>query len=297
MPPGEGLQIDGITRQLSTFALFRATITTNDGTVVNNLQLAVYQFQNGTAAFRLEDPALATLANLGIERNDIAELRIQNTAPVYYRSVGPSGHNDAFPCFVRGTMIQTPSGQRPVEALKVGDLVTTATGGAKPIRWIGARWLGARVMADQPSMRPVRIAAGALGAGLPMRDLVVSPQHRMAIRSDAAQGGAQVLVAAKHLTGAPGISICDDCSGVEYIHFMFDQHEIVLAEGALSESLYAGVQAINMLPADSRREILTLFPQLAQGALPTPAGQFLTGRQGRDLVARLMKSGKALARA
>ena len=56
----------------------------------------------------------------------------------------------------------------------------------------------------------IRIGAGALGAGLPERDLMVSPQHRVMVRSDLARelsGQDEVLVAAKHLLAVEGIEI------------------------------------------------------------------------------------------
>src|SRR5271165_5496830 len=42
-------------------------------------------------------------------------------------------------CFLRGTRIRTPDGEQPIERLKIGDLVVTRGGEAKPIRWIAKR--------------------------------------------------------------------------------------------------------------------------------------------------------------
>ena len=68
---------------------------------------------------------------------------------------------------------------RAVEVLRVGDLVLTEDHGPQPLVWVGARSLGPADLAANPALQPVRIAAGALGLGLPARDLVVSPQHRL----------------------------------------------------------------------------------------------------------------------
>ncbi|MEZ5722502.1 MAG: Hint domain-containing protein [Paracoccaceae bacterium] len=114
-----------------------------------------------------------------------------------------TSENTGIVCFARGTHILTPAGERPVERLRVGDEVVTADNGVQTIRWIGSR----RV-ARSPALQPIRIAAGALGSGLPRRTLYVSPQHRLLLRSRVVArmtGSWEVLVAAKKLTGMPGI--------------------------------------------------------------------------------------------
>lgn len=63
---------------------------------------------------------------------------------------------DTIPCFVAGTLILTPDGERRIDELEVGDLVMTHDGGPQPIRWIGTRTIPA---AGQ--FAPIRIAAGA----------------------------------------------------------------------------------------------------------------------------------------
>lgn len=95
--------------------------------------------------------------------------------------------------------------------------------GYQPVRWIGARQLTAAELADGPHLRPIRIRAGALGAGYPETDLTVSPQHRILLRSKVAQrmfGTSEVLVAAKQLLAVTGVDICNDAQGVEYWHFL-----------------------------------------------------------------------------
>ena len=193
------------------------------------------------------------------------------------------------PCFTAGVRLMTAKGQRPVEKIAVGDLVQTADHGFQPVRWIGSRRLDAIDLATAPQLLPVRICRGALGDGLPKRDLLVSPQHRMLVRSAVAHelfGAEEVLVAAKHLVGLSGVEIATDLTEVTYLHLLFDDHQVVFAEGAESESLYTGGEALKSVGEAARTEILALFPELGDGAARPGARPFLTGRQGRDLAAR-----------
>jgi hypothetical protein len=174
------------------------------------------------------------------------------------------------PCFTAGTAIATPRGAVPVEELDVGDLVLTRDNGARPVRWIGKRRLSARQLASNPNLNPVVFRAGSLGQGLPARDLTVSPQHRMLVQSVEAElhfGEHEVLVAARHFAGRPGIETVTDADEVIYVHMMFDQHEIVLSNGVWTESFQPGEQTMGDMGAEQRAELYALFPELA-GGLP-----------------------------
>ncbi|GGX46571.1 hypothetical protein GCM10007385_12700 [Tateyamaria omphalii] len=167
-------------------------------------------------------------------------------------------------CFTPGTRIATPRGEIAVEKLKSGDKVITRDNGAQTLRWVGRRDLMPDEMRMNAAFQPVLIRAGALGKGLPDRDMLVSPQHRMLVKSDLAElmfQEREVLIAAKHLTGLDGVDQVQTGS-VSYLHLMFDQHEVVLAEGAWSESFQPGDQSLRGIGAEQRREILTLFPEL-----------------------------------
>ncbi|MDO5605171.1 MAG: Hint domain-containing protein [Paracoccus sp. (in: a-proteobacteria)] len=202
-------------------------------------------------------------------------------------------------CFGAGTLIATPDGPRPVEMLGVGDLVLCNDGQAFPVRWAGARAVTAAEMAADPRLKPIRIAAGALGAGTPARDLIVSPQHRMLIRSAIARrmfGTDEVLVAAVHLLGAEGIARIETPADISYHHLMLDEHRILLAEGAEAESMLPGPVAMSGLPDAARTEILTLFPELEFHS-PVPARPIIKGARSRRLIERQMKNRKPLVAA
>lgn len=168
-------------------------------------------------------------------------------------------------CFAAGTRIDTPSGPRAVESLRSGDSVTTLDAGVQPLVWTGSRRLSLAEITANPALAPVRIEAGALGPGVPAQALTVSPRHRMLIdspRADLMFGARQVLVAAADLAGLPGVSRVLDAP-VTYLHVMCDHHQILRAEGAWSESFQPSAAVLDGLDAQTRAELLGLFPELS----------------------------------
>lgn len=167
-------------------------------------------------------------------------------------------------CFAKGTQIATARGERAVETIKPRDRVITRDNGIQMVRWVGKRKLDAIDLAQNPELAPISIGRGALGNGLPERDLVVSPSHRVLITSERAMmlfGESEVLIAAKFLLDLDGIERVETDS-VEYIHIMFDRHEMVLSDGAWSESFQPGVYSLDGVQDAQRNEIFKLFPSL-----------------------------------
>jgi len=186
-----------------------------------------------------------------------------------------SGVERLIPCFTPGTRVTTRSGETPVEHLRAGDQVLTRDNGFRPLVWTGRRDLTADELARNPKLRPIRIAAGSLGNGLPCRDMLVSPQHRMLVegwRAELLFGEAEVLVAARHLTRLPGIATATT-AGIAYIHILFDSHEIVRADGAWSESFQPARPMLGSMRADQVAELLSLFPDLAHAQTAFPAAR------------------------
>lgn len=205
---------------------------------------------------------------------------------------------DGVPCFARGTLIRTDGGDVAIEDLSAGDLVLTADHGLQPIRWIGTSPISAETLSEKSNLRPIRICAGALGQNSPASDLIVSPQHRVLVRSKIAQkmfGTDEVLVAAKQLLQIDGIDIATDMAEVEYFHMLFDQHEVVLSNGAETESLFTGPEALKSVGREARAEIFAIFPQLCHDDYePSPARPLASGRMGRKLAVRHMRNNKVL---
>lgn len=179
-------------------------------------------------------------------------------------------------CFAAGTVIDTDLGPTPIESLAVGDLVRTRDHDLQPIRWIGRRRLDTLDLARLPQLRPVRFAQGALGRNLPFKDLEVSPQHRMVLsgwRAEISFGEPEVLVPALGFVNDRDVTIVADASSVTYFHLLFDEHEIITANGVAAESLHAGEMAMAALSDESLTELAAIFPDA-----PRQLGTRLTAR-------------------
>jgi ELWxxDGT repeat protein len=151
-------------------------------------------------------------------------VKLFDTAGVTPITAGP----DAAPCYCRGTLIQSRRGQRRVENLKIGDMVMTMSGVARPIKWIGRRSYAGRFIMGQKEMLPICIRAGALDENVPRRDLWISPHHAMYFDG--------VLIEAKDLINGISIVQAERVEKVEYFHIELETHDVIVAEGALSES-------------------------------------------------------------
>ncbi len=162
----------------------------------------------------------------------------------------------SIPCFVAGTMIATPDGDRAVETLRPGDLVMTHDDGPQPLRWTGQRTM--RALGD---FAPVHVRAGTYGQHA---DLIVSPEHRILVRDPVAEllfGDTEVLVAAKYLVNDQ--SVRRRVGGfVTYVHLMFDKHQVIYSEGLATESFLPGPQTTDIFEQDIVDEICALFPEL-----------------------------------
>lgn len=163
---------------------------------------------------------------------------------------------NSIPCFVAGTLIDTPDGERQVERLTPGDMVLTRDHGPQEVRWVGER----TVDAEGP-LAPILIKAGAFGRH---RDLMVSPQHRILVRdvlSELMFGEPEVLISAADLVN--GRTVLQVPGGrVTYVHVMFDRHEVIYSEGLASESFLPGPQIGTLFEDAVLDEICTLFPEL-----------------------------------
>jgi autotransporter passenger strand-loop-strand repeat protein len=179
-------------------------------------------------------------------------------------------------CYLHGTRIITPTGQAAVEDLRIGDAVVTRFGGIQSIKWLGRQAYAPRFIANNPEKWPVCIHAGALGNGMPSRDLYVSPGHSMLL--------GETLVLASNLVNGITITQSPPERQVNYVQIELGRHDCVVAEGAWSET-YADGPGLRA-QFHNAAEYETLFPDE-----PPPEGLRLCAERperGPKLAAALM---------
>jgi len=179
---------------------------------------------------------------------------------------------DEAPCFLKGTKVQTITGERKVEDLAIGDFLPTRFNGIQPIQWIG-RYQFTRSDTSKPWVRdvlPVRVARSALAPNVPHLDLYVSQQH--AIFTDGE------LVRVHCLVNGATIALHDanDLSELEYYHIMLQSHDIIYAEGAPCETLTdVAESAVNFV------EYLRMYGAANELARPRMPVLSLTGNRSK----------------
>jgi hypothetical protein len=178
-------------------------------------------------------------------------------------------------CFGRGTEILTPKGARAIETLQADDLVLSRNaqehGEFVPTRVVKVlrKKISQQDLVANPKLFPVKIKAGALGQKLPYQDLTVSRQHRMIVSSKITNRmfkRKDVFVAAIRLTELPGIFEDTAVKEVEYYHLILEEHRVVIANGAPSESFYFGNEALKGLAPETYKELLEIFPTLSENS-------------------------------
>ena len=262
--------------------------TIDDDTVVYvNSDPTPYTFVMEFGGFLPQSNKLSNVNGVDLRGAEIQILTVQETGDRYFFLVGSDGSTfwfdvmDAFPngahrlqneyvCYAAGTLIETPSGPRPVETLAAGDPVTTSDGRAVPVRLAVSHSFTAAEVGAFAALRPIVVPAGALGQGLPRADLVVSALHRILVRDPSFAllfGHDAAYVAARDLPFARPAP----AGAITYVHLLCDAHECLIANGAESESLLPGDVALASVgPSDrariagivGRRPVQTAFPCL-----------------------------------
>jgi hypothetical protein len=153
-----------------------------------------------------------------------------------------------FYCFCAGSHIATPAGEKAIENLRIGDVVTTTDGRERPVRWIGRNTVTTR-FGDPLRFAPIRIRAGAIGDGLPARNLLLSPDHAIFVNGILVHAGALV-------NGTSIIREVDLPAQFVYYHIELDEHCLILAEGLAAETF---VDNVDRMRFDNWEEHRTLF--------------------------------------
>jgi len=182
-------------------------------------------------------------------------------------------------CLTAGTMVETARGLVAAAALREGDLLRTLDAGWQPVRAVFRRWFAASELAAEPSLRPVHIPAGALGEGLPFRDMRVSLQHCF-LAVDPAGRVPEGLIRARHLADSLGLACLSrgrPARGETYVHLLLDAHHLIRAEGVWTETIFAGPRAMRHDLVLSRLLACRRLPEMAERVRPA-----LTRRDLRD---------------
>src|SRR5262249_10488384 len=140
------------------------------------------------------------------------------------RTSGVKGGPAVSVCYLRGTHIRTPEGERRIEDLKIGDLVVTLSGASKSIKWIGRQRFKKSSERWPRDFEPIRISRFALDERSPHRDLYVSPNHAIYIDG--------VLIPAKYLVNGLNITQCapEGAAIINYLNIELFEHEVIYAE-------------------------------------------------------------------
>lgn len=259
---GDEVRIDGVTYTIDVIKepSNSGRFTLGDGTDVSfnpasesNLEVVFLTISNGPDVRHFIIPN-DSFGDINVQ--SIRTGSLNNVAGSDAATISTADNAVNVVCFVSGTRIRTPDGDVPVETIKLGDLVLTRDNGPQAVRKVLVRQLDFAVAPT--NLRPIAFEKDALGPGRPDGRLCVSPQHRMLL-TDA--GGQSVLVPAKALIDRKGVRIMQGKRQTTYIHIVFSRHEIIRANGALTESFFPGPMALSSIPAECRSEVEQIFGQ------------------------------------
>ena len=220
-PAAAVLQIDGTVMPTDTITHFIAGDT---------IDLTALPFDSATLAPPDYGGGVLTISNtLGavLDTLDISGSYVSSDFTLVSDGSGGTDVITSMPCFAAGTRIATGRGDVAVEELRAGDRVRTVSGALRPVTWIGHRLVDCRRHPRGENVWPVRVQAGAFGAGLPARDLLLSPDHSLFVDG--------VLMPVQHLVNGTVI-VQERHDQVHYFHVELPRHDVLLAEGFPAES-------------------------------------------------------------
>ncbi len=178
-------------------------------------------------------------------------------------------------CFGAQTSIATPEGARRADSLVAGDLVLTADHGPQPLIWVAHSHV--RLEDRNDPARPILCPKDAFGSGVPERDLILSPQHRVLLSGPALDTEGDQLAPVCGLLGLPRLRVMYGLRRVTYVHLLLERHAILSSEGVASESFYPGPMALRALDGATGR-------QAAGQVSRDPARPMLSRAQAEALV-------------
>ncbi len=273
---------DGAGSQTNDFdggAVYNATLTYSDGST-GSITAAIFQDAEGNLFLAPEFDENSDVT--AMEAGAIESISLDSLVGDTFSGMTSDRILTEFVCFAPGTEIATPRGPCAVETLNRGDLIETLDDGPQPLLWHGVRTLDFSVAGSD--QKPIEVKPDAFGTGLPLRRLVLSPQHRILVRD----GSDDALATAKALVPASRVRRMEGTRQVTYHTLLLRRHSIIFAEGLAVESFYPGPYAMRLLTAAQRLSVLALFPGM-------PEDPWCYGAHARPLLSR--GSAKQLARA
>ncbi|MBM2322651.1 MULTISPECIES: choice-of-anchor L domain-containing protein [Marivita] len=254
------------------------TLTDGDSTKNDRVDLSAYYDDIWELTSDYRDDGILNQSNDGIGGADYSDnTPFGDGGLVFTNGVASTSffnvENTGVVCFVSGTRILTETGERLIDTLRVGDRIVTQDNGVQVLRWIGRRSVSQHDLVRNPKLLPIQLSPKLTGGE---SCLAVSPQHGVLLQIN----GEERLVRATWLADMQGgaARIMTGRREVTYLHLMFDQHQIVFANGAASESFYPGKFALAAVAPTARREIFALFPRLdvseAQASYGASAREF-----------------------
>lgn len=169
---------------------------------------------------------------------------------------------ESVPCFCQGTTLMTDKGDQPVDWIRPGDQVMTKDHGFQPVLWVGRTNISASKLELAPNLRPIRIAAHSIDPHTPTHDLLLSPEHRVLLKSPQIKllfDCDEVFAAIKTVSNGGAIAQIQPRHDIAYYHILFQNHEIVLAQGLWVESFFPGNMGLSSLSAKNRAQIQQLL--------------------------------------
>jgi hypothetical protein len=229
--------VEGSMASLGTMAI--TGFVQGDAIDVKDFQAVSYSFSSNVLTLYSGQTTTMTLNVVG------------TAGQVFALSAYGIGGTNITECFAAGTRIATPMGDVPVDSLMPGDLVRAQFAGETAIQWIGHRRVDCARHPDPRSVWPVRVSAGAFGAGLPVRDLLLSPNHAVYVCGE--------LIPVRHLIN--GLSVVQEqVDEIVYYHVELAEHDLLIAEGQPAESYLDIGDRANFGNADNE---VRLFPDFA----------------------------------
>lgn len=180
-----------------------------------------------------------------------------------------------------GANLRTPCGERRVEYIRKGDLIVTRDNGLQPVRLIWSREIPEAEITADPSLAPVLLETRAIGPMMPARPLRVGGAHRLLIpgwRLLDEEDGTNCLVPARDVDGV-SLGCETDAKEATYYNIVFDAPQVFCANGMPVESFVPSRESLSHAPAELKKELSALFPEIGPSFANYPAPTYKSRRR------------------